>query len=84
MSPAGIFDRHLVKKLALGFVAGGAMIAVAVVLRSFSPFLGAPLALAAYAGTLWFTGGIDRELAARALGSVRRKLGRKAAPTRDG
>jgi O-antigen/teichoic acid export membrane protein len=84
MSPKGIFDRGLWRQLGLGVVAGGAMIAVAVLLRSFSPFLGAPLSVVAYAGTLWFTGGIDRALAARALDSVRRRLGRKGGKTGEG
>ena len=79
MSPKGIFDRGLWRTLGLGFLAGGAMIAVAVLLRSISPFLGAPVALVAYAATLWVTGGIDRALAARGLEAVRRKLGRKNA-----
>lgn len=78
--PKGVLDRTLLKTLALAALAGGAMSAVAVGLFGrVDSFFAAPVALAAYVGCLWLTGGIDAEQLAAVKAAVARKARRKAA-----
>jgi Na+-driven multidrug efflux pump len=60
LAPRSLFNRGLARSLGLAFVAGVAMALVALLLRGWSPFLGAPLALLAYAVTLWGIGGLQK------------------------
>jgi O-antigen/teichoic acid export membrane protein len=72
--PAGILDKKLLRYAGLAIVSGGAM---AIVGLAGKPLLGAwiaaPLAMAAYVGALWATGGIDNQQ----IAAVRRAIGRK-------
>ena len=60
LAPAGVFDAKLRRVLMLSTVAGIAMLLVARVTQTLTPFIAAPLALSAYAAVLWLTGGIDK------------------------
>jgi O-antigen/teichoic acid export membrane protein len=61
LAPRGIFTKELVKRLILTFVSGLAMVGVAKLLRGFSPFLSAPIAIAAYLVALVVSGGLDKQ-----------------------
>jgi hypothetical protein len=69
----GIFDRAFALSLVRGLVAGGAMTVVALLLSGLTPFLAAPLALAAYLGCLWGIGGLGQEQ----IGIVREAFARR-------
>ena len=81
------FNTAMALVLGLGFerwqsaaiVSGGSMAAVAWLLGGFPALLVAPVALVAYAATLWLTGGLSRDQIAF-LKSVAR---RKRAPQAD-
>ncbi|HEY6558874.1 MAG TPA: flippase [Polyangiaceae bacterium] len=72
--PKGIFERALLRRLALAALAGVAMAAVARALSSFSSFVAAPAALLAYAGCLLLTGGIEPSERSALIGVVKRRL----------
>jgi hypothetical protein len=78
MTPKGVFDRRLARSLGLAGVSGLAMVATARALSALSPFLVAPIAVIAYAFTLWITGGIEPNQIAAVREIVRRKLLRGA------
>lgn len=62
IAPRGIVDRALLKGVALGLGAGGAMAMAARLMSGFvPPILAAPIAVMTYAASLWLTGGVDRE-----------------------
>jgi O-antigen/teichoic acid export membrane protein len=77
LAPRGIFDRKLARSLLLASLAGVAMGAVAVALKRFGSFVSAPIAMVAYAGTLWLTGGIDESYVQAIRSFVKRKVLRK-------
>lgn len=79
LAPRGIFDRKLMRSLLLASVAGVAMGAVAFITKRFGSFGSAPLALTAYVGVLWATGGIDESYVAAIRNFVTRKLRKKTA-----
>ena len=79
LAPRGIFDRRFWRSLVPALVSGAAMVAAARALLSMSSFLAAPIAVGAYVGCLWITGGLDeafiselRRLASSRLARVRR------------
>jgi O-antigen/teichoic acid export membrane protein len=77
LTPRGIFDRRLLRSLALSVVAGGAMALVARVLRPYvSPFISAPIAAAVYAGMLWVSGALDKDQMAQLKGMLGKKFSR--------
>jgi O-antigen/teichoic acid export membrane protein len=79
--PRSAFDRRFWRTLFLAGVAGLSMLAVARVLRGWSSFLVAPIAVVAYVTTLWLTGGIERDQVRRIREFVQRKIsGRSGAP----
>ena len=61
LMPRGVLDRSILRSALLTLAAGAAMASVAWLMRSFDSLLVAPLALAAYAATLYGMGGVDRE-----------------------
>ncbi len=73
ISPRGIFGRPLVRQLLLTVLAGLAMVAVARLLSRLTPFVAAPIAVMAYAGCLWLTGGLTKEHLQMFSQMVRRK-----------
>jgi len=77
MTPRGIFDRRFWRSLLLAAVSGMAMIGVARALSFLSPFLVAPIAVCAYAATLWLTGGIDKSHVAAIRELVGRRLSQR-------
>jgi Na+-driven multidrug efflux pump len=76
--PKGVFDRALVKSLALAVLSGMAMAGAAYGLRRLTSasFLTAPLAVLTYGLALYWTGAIRREQLAAVQEFVRRKLRR--------
>jgi O-antigen/teichoic acid export membrane protein len=79
IAPRGLFDRPLLKGIALSLAAGGVMAIVSRQLSPWlSPFIGAPLSVAAYVTCLWLTGGIDRGTVQSIRGMVARRMGRTA------
>lgn len=79
--PRGLFDRSLLKALALAALAGFGMAATAYGLRQLTDlsFLTAPLAVLAYGLLLYWTGVIRKEQLAAVQGFLRRKLKGSAA-----
>jgi O-antigen/teichoic acid export membrane protein len=61
LAPRSLFDRGLLRSFGLAFAAGVIMTVVALLLRGWNPFLAAPLALLAYAVTLWGIGGLRKD-----------------------
>jgi O-antigen/teichoic acid export membrane protein len=61
LTPRGVLDRTVKKGIALAFLAGGVMAVTARLLSGFSPFLAAPVSVAAYAASLWVSGGRDAD-----------------------
>jgi len=74
LAPRGIFDRSLIRQLAVTFLAGALMALVARLLSGFSPFAAAPVAVTAYAIGLVALGGIDKEQADGFRSIVMRKV----------
>jgi O-antigen/teichoic acid export membrane protein len=77
LTPRGLFNRALLKSLALMLVAAGAMFAVGWLLDSVSPFLAAPLAVLSYAGVLWAIGGVDKQQIQMVKDVIARKTRRR-------
>jgi O-antigen/teichoic acid export membrane protein len=73
LMPRGVFDRKLGYKLLRGLAAGAAMAAVGRATVSLTSFASAPLAVAAYAASLWMLGGLDREDLDALRGLLRRR-----------
>ncbi len=77
LTPAGVFDRKLIRALLFSFVSGGIMAVVAHFSRPFmSAFISAPLSLVAYGLALLVTGALDKEQVAQLKAAVGRKLSR--------
>jgi O-antigen/teichoic acid export membrane protein len=74
LAPRGIFDRSLIRQLAVTFLAGALMALVARLLSGFSPFAAAPVAVTAYAIGLVALRGIDKEQADGFRSIVMRKV----------
>lgn len=79
MIPHGIVNRALAKVLGKGALAGVAMAAAALSLRSVNPWLAAPIAMGVYVGALYSMGGVDVTQISRVTDAIRNKLGRKPA-----
>jgi O-antigen/teichoic acid export membrane protein len=77
LMPRGIIDKRLRRTWLMTLIAGGAMVGIASVLRSLSPFVAAPVTISAYGVVLWFTGEIDPSHVAAVKGVLQRKLLRK-------
>jgi O-antigen/teichoic acid export membrane protein len=75
MAEPGIFDRSVLRSALLVGVAGAAMGGTAWLLHTITPFVAAPIAVAAYAGVLVAVGGIEKDQ----LNAVRSFLSRKFA-----
>jgi hypothetical protein len=78
LCPRGIFDRRFVRSLALGGIAGVVMVVTARALSRLNAFAVAPIAVVAYAVTLWLTGGIEKQQIAMVGEMIRGKLGRRS------
>jgi len=59
--PRGVLDRSILRSALLTLAAGAAMAASAWLLKGFDSLWVAPIALAAYAATLYGVGGVDRD-----------------------
>ena len=82
--PRGILDRRLLRSILLASLSGAAMAAVAVLTRGLSPFVGAPLAVAAYVISLRLTGVLEKDQVAAIQGMIQRKLSRLGGRGRGG
>ncbi|HET9959357.1 MAG TPA: flippase [Polyangiaceae bacterium] len=78
MTPRGIFDRSWLRKLLplLAGAAGMTATALALAAVSLTPYVAAPLAVAAYGGTIWATGGVDPVYVEKFKAKLRSKLKR--------
>jgi O-antigen/teichoic acid export membrane protein len=74
LSMDGVFNAKVIKGIGLSFLAGGAMVGVALALRWVSPFVAAPIAVLAYVGGLYVVGGLDEEQ----IQTIRAAVARKA------
>jgi O-antigen/teichoic acid export membrane protein len=75
--PKGVLGKSALRSMALALASGVVMAVVSIVLRRFmSPFIAAPLAVAAYAVSLWATGGIEKSQIAAIRGFFGRKFSR--------
>ena len=79
MIPHGVINRALVKVLGKGVLAGAAMAAAALGLRSINPWLAAPIATVVYFGALYLLGGVDASQIERITGGIKSKLARARA-----
>jgi O-antigen/teichoic acid export membrane protein len=73
----GIFDRTVLRSTLLVCVAGAAMGGAAFLMRSITPFVAAPIAMAVYVGVLLATGGVDKNQVQAVRSFVTRKFGRR-------
>jgi O-antigen/teichoic acid export membrane protein len=64
LAPRGLFDRRFWRSLFPALVSGAAMVAVARALYLTSSFIAAPIAVTAYVGGLWITGGLNESFIA--------------------
>jgi len=77
LAPRGIFDRSLLKSLALAVASGALMALVAHLLHPLvPPLLSAPAALVVYALAVWWTGAVDESQVARIKATVARRFAR--------
>ncbi|HYQ03512.1 MAG TPA: oligosaccharide flippase family protein [Polyangiaceae bacterium] len=77
LTPRGIFDRVLLKSLAVALLSGGLMAVAAWLMRPIlSPFIAAPLSVIAYGGGLWVTGALNDSQIAQIKGAFLRKFSR--------
>ncbi|MEO8905005.1 MAG: oligosaccharide flippase family protein [Polyangiaceae bacterium] len=74
--PKGVIDKRLARSLLFALASGAVMALVARLLKGFSPFLGAPLAVLAYVIALWATGGVEKQQVAAVRAFVSRKFSR--------
>jgi O-antigen/teichoic acid export membrane protein len=79
MIPHGVINRALAKVLGKGALAGIAMAAAALSLRSVNPWLAAPVAAVVYFGTLYLVGGVDMIQINRVTDGIKNKLARTRA-----
>lgn len=77
MIPHGVINRELARVMGKGALAGLAMTATALALRGITPWLAAPVSLAAYALALHMMGGVDVRQVSRIIDGVRGKFARK-------
>ncbi len=78
MIPKGTFDARFWRAALSALLGGAAMAGVAFLLRSWSSFLAAPLAVLAYALAVWGSGGLDEGFVSaikRIVGSKLRRAG---------
>jgi O-antigen/teichoic acid export membrane protein len=78
LAPRGIFNRELMKSLALATLSGGAMAVVAWLTKPITLFLAVPAACLTYGILAWLTGAIQPATVEMVKGTVRRKLLRRA------
>lgn len=76
LAPRGIFDTALLRGLLKPLLGAFAMAAAAILLSDVTPFIAAPIAVTAYALTLWLTGGVDRAHLAAVIAVLKRKVNR--------
>jgi hypothetical protein len=76
LAPRGIFDRQFFRSLGPALASAAAMVVVARLLDSMNPFVAAPVAVAAYVGCLWMTGGLHEAVIAELREFVASKLSR--------
>jgi O-antigen/teichoic acid export membrane protein len=76
MMPHGVINRALAKFLGKGVLAGVAMAAAALVLRSVNPWFAAPVTAVVYFGALYLMGGVDMTQVNRITDGFKNKLGR--------
>ena len=81
MIPHGVINRALAKVLGKGVLAGIAMAAAALGLRSLgvNPWAAAPVAAVVYFGALFLVGGVDMTQIARLTAGIRNRLARRRA-----
>jgi len=73
LAPKGVFDRKLMRVVALTLLSGAGMIVIAQLVKPLGPFVAAPLSLATYAGGLWLMGVVDKDQLTAIVGAVLRK-----------
>jgi len=78
--PPGILNRAFARTVGLTAMAALAMVATARVLSHVTPFVAAPVAVAAYAVCLWSIGGVDPALVQIVTDAVGRRFRRSADP----
>jgi O-antigen/teichoic acid export membrane protein len=76
MIPRGVINRDLAKVLGKGVLAGIAMAAAALGLRSINPWLAAPIAATVYFGVLYLVGGVDMTQVSRLTGGLKNRFAR--------
>jgi hypothetical protein len=76
LAPRGLFNRQLVRSLALAILGGAAMAVVGYLLKPVSLFLAVPAACFTYAVVVWFSGAVDPATAEKLKGFVNRRLKR--------
>jgi O-antigen/teichoic acid export membrane protein len=77
--PRGVINRALAKVLGKGALAGVAMVAAALGLRSVNMWLAAPIALVVYFCALYLVGGVDMTQINRITDGIKNRLARKRA-----
>jgi hypothetical protein len=77
LAPRGIFDRRVARSALLALVSGGVMAAAAHLMKPITPFVAAPLAVAAYVGALVVTGAIEKTQLAAGRAFIVRKVLRR-------
>jgi O-antigen/teichoic acid export membrane protein len=77
--PRGIFDRSVLKGIALAAAAGAVMAVTARLLSGITPFVAAPLSVVAYFVCMRATGGLDKEHVEMLTGAIARRLKRRRA-----
>jgi O-antigen/teichoic acid export membrane protein len=76
LAPSGLFDSRFWRSLVPALVSCAAMAASARALRFMSSFAAAPVAVAAYVGCLWLTGGLKEEFVVELRRRVQGRLTR--------
>jgi O-antigen/teichoic acid export membrane protein len=76
LMPRGVFNARLRRTLFFAVLSGIAMVAVAWLTRSITPFVAGPIALLTYGLSLWLTGEIDRSYLLKAREVLTRKFSR--------
>jgi O-antigen/teichoic acid export membrane protein len=77
LTPSGIFDRQFGRVIIPAVASSAVMVVAARLMQPIATsYIAAPFAVAAYVGTLWLTGGIDKTEAAGLSSFLRRKLSR--------
>jgi len=76
LAPAGIVDKDMLRGFGAALAAGAGMVACARILSGVTPFVAAPVAVAAYVACLWATGGVKRDEVVALSAFLTRKFGR--------